>query len=80
MRFGVADQPKRPNLLRPFPTRAGNRLAIVRQAAWRLTASNLPSQIKTQLKALWRSTAREMTMPAFHHCKLPRKAKSFRPF
>jgi hypothetical protein len=76
MRFGVADQPKRPNLLlRPFPALKGSLLAIFWQVGWLLAACNLPSKLKT----LWRLIAREMTMPAFHH-KPPRKAKSPRPF
>ena len=71
MRFGVADQPKRPNLLlRPFPALTGSLLAIFRKVGRILTA---------KLKILWRLNARDMTAPAFHH-KRPRKAKSLRPF
>lgn len=91
MRSGVADQPERKNkFLRPFPPRTGNPLNIFgpweklldifRQVPWLLAAWNLPSQIITQLKTLWRSNAREMTAPRFHHAKRPRKAKAPRPF
>jgi hypothetical protein len=76
MRFGVADQPKRPNLLlRSFPALKGSLLAIFWQVGWRLVASNLPSKLRT----LWRVIAREMTTPSFHH-RPPRKARSPRPF
>jgi hypothetical protein len=86
MRSGVADQPERTNqFLRPFPLLTGNLLgifragqilrAIFRQVAWRWTARNLPSLLRT----LWRAMAREMTAPRFHP-KKPRKAKAPRPF
>jgi hypothetical protein len=41
-----------------------------------LTASNLPSKLRTY----WRVTDREMTAPRFDHSKRPRKAKAPRPF
>ena len=76
MRSGVADQPERSNPIpRPFPALSGSLLAIFRQVAWLLAASNLPSKLRT----LWRLLAREMTAPLFHH-KRPRKAKTPRPF
>jgi len=87
MRSGVADQPERSiPIPRPFPFLKGNLLdiyrlgktlrAMFRQVAWLLTACNLPSKLGT----LWRATAREMTVPRFHHAKRPRKAKAPRPF
>ena len=87
MRSGDADQPERTKpILRPFPAITANLLdifrpgkqlrAIFRQVAWLLTACNLPSKLGT----LWRATAREMTVPRFHHAKRPRKAKAPRPF
>ena len=87
MRSGAADQPERSSPIpRPFPFFKGNLLdiyrlgstlrAIFRQVAWLLTACNLPSKLGT----LWRATAREMTVPRFHHAKRPRKAKAPRPF
>jgi hypothetical protein len=87
MRSGVADQPERKNhFLRHFPGLTGNLLdifrpgkklrAIFRQVGWLLTACNLPSKLGT----LWRATAREITVPRFHHAKRPRKAKAPRPF
>ena len=87
MRSGVADQPERPSqFLRPFPPLTGSLLhiftpgeklrAILRQAAWLWTACNLPARLRT----LWRSMAREMTVPRFHRSKKPRKAKAPRPF
>lgn len=76
MRSGVADQPERPNqFLRPFPTIKESLCAIFRQVAWLLTASNLPSKLRT----LWRLIALEITAPPFHS-KRPRKAKAPRPF
>jgi hypothetical protein len=76
MRSGVADQPERSNPIpRPFPALTGSLLAIFRQVAWLLAASNLPSKLRT----LWRLIMREMTTPQFQH-KPPRKAKSPRPF
>ena len=86
-RSGVADQPERSSQIpRPFPFLTGNLLdifrpgktlrSIFRQVAWLLTACNLPSMLRT----LWRLNAREMTVPMFHRCKKPRKAKSPRPF
>ena len=76
MRSGVADQPERTKILRPFPAFTGNLLDIFRQVAWLLTACNLPSK----LRALWRVTAREMTAPRFDPSKRPRKAKAPKPF
>jgi hypothetical protein len=89
-RSGVADQPARTNqFLRPFPPRTANLLNIFdpweklldifRQVPWLLTAWNLPSQLITQLRTLWRANAREMTLPWFHHSKRPRKSKAPRP-
>ena len=85
-RSGVADQPERTKILRPFPAFTGNLLdifrpgkklrAIFRQVAWLLTACNLPSKLRT----LWRVTAREMTAPRFDPSKRPRKAKAPKPF
>ena len=86
-RSGVADQPERTNqFLRPLPFFTGNLLdifrpgktlrSIFRQVAWLYSACNLPSKLGT----LWRATAREMTVPRFHHAKRPRKAKAPRPF
>ena len=76
-RSGVADQPERSNqFLRTFPLLMGSLRAISRPVAWLLTACNLPSKLGT----LWRATAREMTVPRFHHAKRPRKAKAPRPF
>jgi hypothetical protein len=81
MRSGVADQPERKKpILRPFAALTGSLLDIFVQAAWLLTASSLPSHLRTQLKRLWRIVAREMTVPRSHHSKRPRKAKSPRPF
>jgi len=75
-RSGVADQPERPTLIhRLLAASSEGALAIFRQAAWLLTACNLPAQ----LRALWRATARDITAPRFH-AKRPRKAKSPRPF
>lgn len=90
-RSGVADQPERTNqLLRPFPLLTGNLLHIFRpgerlraifgQVAWLLTACNLPSQLRAQLRKLWRLVAREITAPLFHPSKRPRKAKAPKPF
>ena len=87
MRSGVAEQPERPSpFLRPFPFVKGKLLdifkpgeilrAIFRQDAWLMWACNLPAQLRT----LWRSIAREITLPRFHRSKKPRKAKAPRPF
>jgi hypothetical protein len=51
-------------------------LPLFRQIGWLLTASNLPSKLRT----LWRLIAREMTEPKFASSKRPRKAKAPRPF
>jgi len=41
-----------------------------------LTASNLPSKLRT----LWRLIAREITEPTFYRSKNPRKDKAPKPF
>lgn len=75
-RSGVADQPERPTLIhRLLAASSEGALAIFRQAAWLLTACNLPAQ----LRALWRAMARDMTTPRFR-VKRPQKAKVPRPF
>jgi hypothetical protein len=51
-------------------------LTVFRQAAWLLTASRLPSKLRT----LWRLIAREITESKFHRTKKPRKHKAPRPF
>ena len=87
MRSGVAEQPERTSpFLRPIPFLTGNLLDIIkpgktlrsifRQDAWLSAACNLPAQ----LRSLWRSIAREITLPRFHRSKKPSKAKSPRPF
>ena len=91
MRSGVADQPERTNqFLRPLPAFTGNLLdifrpganlrAIFRQVAWLLTACNLRSQLATQLRTLWRSMARAVTIHKFRQSKPPRKTVIVRPF
>jgi hypothetical protein len=76
-RSGVADQPERSNQIhRPLPALTGSLLALFKQVAWLLTASNLASKLRT----MWRVIAREMTEPHTHRSKRPRKAKSPRPF
>jgi hypothetical protein len=87
MRSGVAEQPERTSpFLRPIPflkgklpdiIKPGKTLrSIFRQDAWLWAARNLSAQLRT----LWRSIAREITLPRFHRSKKPRKAKSPRPF
>lgn len=87
MRSGVAEQPERPSpFLRHFPFLTGNLLDIFRpsrtlrsmfrQDAWLLTACTLPAQLRT----LWRSIAREITLSWLHRSKKPHKAKAPRPF
>jgi hypothetical protein len=51
-------------------------LSLFRQVGWLLTASNLPSKLKT----LWRLIAREITEPRFHRSRKPRKVKAPKPF
>jgi len=91
MRSGVADQPERTSrFLRPLPFLTGNLLdifrpgknlrAMFRQVAWLLTACNLPSRVVTQLRTLWRSMARELTVHRHRQSKPPRKTVILRPF
>ena len=61
MRSGVADQPEC-KIHRRLPVLTGGLLALFKQVAWLLTASNLASKLRT----MWRVVAREMTEPHTH--------------
>ena len=76
-RPGVAGQPGRTKPTpRKYQSLKPRLLSLFRQVGWLLTASNLPSKLRT----LWRLIARELTESKFHHSKRPRKAKAPRPF